>query len=50
MIFLVGSLLGDGFARKVYSKVNVHVTGTYFTFAQSSKQLEYIENMCSFLL
>ena len=48
--FLIGKLLGDGFARKGTSKIKENATGTIFTFAQSSKQLEYIENMYSFLL
>jgi hypothetical protein len=48
--FLIGKLLGDGFARKGSSKINENATGTSFTFAQCSKQLEYIENMRSFLL
>jgi hypothetical protein len=48
--FLVGSLLGDGFARKGTSKTNVNAVGTAFTFAQKSNQKEYIDNIRSLLL
>lgn len=37
---LIGSLLGDGYARLGYN--NIKGTGTAFTFAQSSKYKEYI--------
>lgn len=50
MAFLTGKLLGDGFARKGSSKIDINATGTAFTFAQNIKQLEYIKNMYSLLL